>query len=198
MTITSVSVVMTVVVLNFHYCGPTMKEVPEFMRSLLKLRYGGLTYTKHGPTRSSSTNPTLSSNTPYYENCPLGYPRDPHRSDNTRLTIDNIHEEMKDTSEFSSSESIAKKLNLSDYTNMNHKRSCTRKDKLVQEEILWTLRHLISKQEQEESHSRIIHEWRLIAQMIDAVLFWFFLVGTVTSSLTLLVILPLYSRQSYT
>lgn len=204
MTITSVSVVMTVVVLNFHYCGPNRKEVPEVLRTFLRNRLG-LRFLKRPPTRTTSHNAVpISTNTTYYDSCPVGYAKEAQtystmltRSENLRLTIDNMQDEMKDSQEYSSNESMSN-LNLSDYTNMNHRRHCSRQNKVVQDEILKTLRHLTLKQEQEENQKRIAHEWRQIAQLIDTILFWFFLVGTFASSVTLLVILPLMNRREYT
>lgn len=38
MAITSISVVVTVVVLNFHYRGPSRKEVPSYLRDLVLQR----------------------------------------------------------------------------------------------------------------------------------------------------------------
>ncbi|GIY38937.1 ligand-gated ion channel subunit, putative [Caerostris darwini] len=39
MAITSISVVVTVVVLNFHYRGPSRKEVPSYLRELFLKRF---------------------------------------------------------------------------------------------------------------------------------------------------------------
>lgn len=35
MAITSVSVIMTVIVLNFHYRGPTQSEIPDWLKKIL-------------------------------------------------------------------------------------------------------------------------------------------------------------------
>ena len=35
MAITSVSVIMTVIVLNFHYRGPTQSEIPDWLKNFL-------------------------------------------------------------------------------------------------------------------------------------------------------------------
>lgn len=62
------------------------------------------------------------------------------------------------------------------------------------EEMLKILRYLIWRQDLEDQHNRIVHEWRLLALAIDKVLFWVFLVITVISSLSFLVIIPIQRR----
>lgn len=62
------------------------------------------------------------------------------------------------------------------------------------EEMLKILRYLIWRQDLEDQHNRIVHEWRLLALAIDKILFWVFLVITVISSLSFLVIIPIQRR----
>ncbi|CAM1313573.1 Uncharacterised protein r2_g2412 [Pycnogonum litorale] len=207
MTITSISVVMTVVVLNIHYCGPSTKEMPRWLRRLILSRCSdrSLSCRKFPVVRSTSQNTSsmAATNRQYYDHCPLTCARDGQppssltRNEHLRMTVENIHDELRENRpDYSSNESLGN-LNLSDYTNMNHKRRISRNNKIVQDEILKTLRHLIAKQEQDETHLRIVHEWRQIAELIDRLLFWFFFAITFTSSLILLVILPISSRQDY-
>lgn len=63
-----------------------------------------------------------------------------------------------------------------------------------QEEIVKILKYLLWRQEQEDRHNKVIHEWRLLAQAIDKILFWIFLAITLTSSISFLVIIPIQRR----
>ena len=53
------------------------------------------------------------------------------------------------------------------------------------------LRIMVSKREGEDEHEDIVNEWRLVAHICDRLLFWIFLVGTVASTLSILVIMPM-------
>jgi len=63
-----------------------------------------------------------------------------------------------------------------------------------QEELSQILRYLLWRQEIEDHHNRMVHEWRLLALIIDKVLFWVFLIITFVSSLSFLVIIPIQRR----
>ena len=65
------------------------------------------------------------------------------------------------------------------------------------EEAGRALRHLISRQEADDSCGRALDEWRQVAIVADRLLFWFFLVITTLSSLLFLVVLPVYKRSQY-
>ena len=69
---------------------------------------------------------------------------------------------------------------------------------LAAEEAGRALRHLLSRQEAEESGGRTaLDEWRQVALAADRILFWFFLVITTLSSLLFLVVLPVHKRSQY-
>ncbi len=63
-----------------------------------------------------------------------------------------------------------------------------------QEELTQILRYLLWRQEIEDQHNRMVHEWRLLALVVDKVLFWVFLIVTFVSSLSFLVIIPIQRR----
>lgn len=64
----------------------------------------------------------------------------------------------------------------------------------VDDEMLKILRYLMWRQQLEDQHNKMVHEWRLLALAIDKILFWVFLVITVVSSLSFLVIIPIQRR----
>jgi nicotinic acetylcholine receptor len=63
-----------------------------------------------------------------------------------------------------------------------------------QEELSQILKYLLWRQEIEDQHNRMVHEWRLLALAVDKVLFWVFLIITLVSSLSFLVIIPIQRR----
>lgn len=81
--------------------------------------------------------------------------------------------------------------------NPNNSRCCRQKTQL-QDEILKTLQVLISRQELDDECEEISNEWRQVAQVIDRLLFWVFLVATVAITLVLLIIIPLVRHAQET
>lgn len=53
------------------------------------------------------------------------------------------------------------------------------------------LKLLVEKQDYEENHQGIVHEWQFVAHVMDRVLFWIFLFAAVLSSILILVVQPL-------
>ena len=53
------------------------------------------------------------------------------------------------------------------------------------------LKILVAKQENEDDFQDIINEWRLIAHVMDRFLFWVFFIGSIVSSVTILVLKPM-------
>lgn len=63
------------------------------------------------------------------------------------------------------------------------------------EELLSSIRTLINKQEEVEAQNNLVAEWRLVAQVVDRILFWCFFSFTFCSSALILVVLPIYKRS---
>lgn len=67
----------------------------------------------------------------------------------------------------------------------------------VLDELLTSIQHLISKQEEVEAQNNLVAEWRLVAQVVDRILFWLFFIFTFSSSAMILLVLPIYKRSWY-
>ncbi|KFM59450.1 Neuronal acetylcholine receptor subunit alpha-6, partial [Stegodyphus mimosarum] len=80
---TSISVVVTVVVLNFHYRGPSRKEVPPYLRELILQRFGSCSCFR-SPSKKVKRNGNAYDLPPTF------------RAESFRLTIDSLHEELKE------------------------------------------------------------------------------------------------------
>ena len=58
-------------------------------------------------------------------------------------------------------------------------------------EVLNALRTIVNRYEREDKYGAVMYEWRQIAVSVDRILFWIFLVGTLSSTIIVLVIIPL-------
>ncbi|CAF3368314.1 unnamed protein product [Rotaria socialis] len=59
------------------------------------------------------------------------------------------------------------------------------------------LKHLIDKQKHEEDRNEIINEWKLMALIMDRLLFWLFASLTILSTLLCLIIIPFLKNAGY-
>jgi len=57
--------------------------------------------------------------------------------------------------------------------------------------MLVALRRIVSRYETDDAAAQLLHDWRLLAVVVDQILFWVFLVATVSSTLLTLVVIPL-------
>ena len=66
-----------------------------------------------------------------------------------------------------------------------------------QDDLLRVVRGLLDKENQQNKDEQIRREWRMLAEAVDRVLFWSFLLITTVSTLLFLVILPFYHRGKF-
>lgn len=59
------------------------------------------------------------------------------------------------------------------------------------------LKHLIDKQKREEDRNEIINEWKLMALIMDRLLFWTFTIFTILSTILCLIIIPFLKNAGY-
>ncbi|CAG2177461.1 unnamed protein product, partial [Oppiella nova] len=270
MGITSVSIIMTVIVLNFHYRGPIKKEMPDWLKRLILNKQIYNQYYKNnqnshikGQNQSSSTWNTTSSSCPYSSHLyntystynsakhssqssqlrpqlirtatdallreivnerPVSYVDD-HHIDTTldcevnptlhtighRLMCDNIANNLSNSSNSANigNQHIIRGMKskvrrptrptrptqATDHTKANTtETSPEMANQSSYEELTQILNYLLWRQEIEDNYNRMVHEWRLLALVIDKVLFWVFFVITLLSSLSFLVIIPIQRR----
>ncbi|GFQ94997.1 neuronal acetylcholine receptor subunit alpha-6 [Trichonephila clavata] len=207
MAITSISVVVTVVVLNFHYRGPSRKEVPPYLRELILQRFASCSCYKSSIKKGKRTANTYDAGI----HVPSAF-----KGESFRLTIDSLHEELKEMNpDLTCNEPnvCSSGHNVGDHSSNKRRSHAVPSSKSqvngsspgsvcsggssgtkIQAEILRTLQYLLYRQEQEDYRVRVVNEWRQMALVIDRILFWIFFVVTVVSSLSFLVIVPLHRR----
>lgn len=146
----------------------------------------------------------------FYPPCSLKHTNVFFQGESFRLTIDSLHEELKEMNpDCNESMMSGGAMNLGSDHSANKRRSHTvpvsskshvngaspgSSSTRIQAEILRTLQYLLQRQELEDHRIRVVNEWRQMALVLDRVLFWIFFVVTVMSSLSFLVIVPLHRR----
>ena len=167
MAMTSLSIVLTVFVLQLHHVGPNTKAVPAWIRKVVVgVIARALCMTSHLQG--------------YYSYRETGTKRD-----EMCLTsfVDNL--ELKESNNCNG------RLNQNQM-HLNNERSESLRDRSVNyDKISRHLKILVSKHDGEDEYQDIINEWRLVAHIMDRFLFWLFLIGSFLSSITILVFKPM-------
>ncbi|KAK0422424.1 hypothetical protein QR680_007564 [Steinernema hermaphroditum] len=222
MSMTSVSVVMTVMVLNFHHRGPFNKPVPDWVRvyildKLRRILYMKLPYTGYGDSVTSAISATglmrkmsmrlaiddmLAGDV--FGNSDAG---GPHSNDSTVTYghnhtnhVGNNHYMALSNNNYQPPEEDLLNHQLIDETAIDghgktvQPRKRKRRSKELNLRLFRTLEMLIKRQEIEDQSNALANEWRQVAQVIDRLLFWIFLVATVFITLLLLIIIPTVHR----
>uniref|UniRef100_A0A0K0ERV6 Neuronal acetylcholine receptor subunit alpha-10-like n=1 Tax=Strongyloides stercoralis TaxID=6248 RepID=A0A0K0ERV6_STRER len=185
MVMTSISVVMTVMVLNLHHRGPFNKPVgPKLKYWILKRLKRFLNM--HLPTLTIEEHQRESIKKKKKENC----------------SINNLSPMASILFQNSMSLLTGKDKTTLDYELLNNDIEKCRKNNLPENDsgarLLIAIQHLLKKHELEEQYQIVAGEWKQVAQVIDRLLFWVFLFATIIITSTLLIILPLinYSFES--
>ena len=203
MAMTSLSIVLTVFVLQLHHVGPNTKPVPRWIRivvisiisRIICMRSSNTNYYQYDKkqrdelTRTGSLRRSGSFRSSIRERQRIqgrmasggSATSTSRRQDEICLTsfIDNL-DMLKDTNcngRLGQSENVY---------NMNDPDRNVTYDKISKH-----LKILISKHDSEDEYQDIINEWRLVAHIMDRFLFWLFLIGSILSSLSILVFKPM-------
>ena len=191
MAMTSVSVIMTVFVLNLHYRGPNDSPVPRWLRRLFLRNQvnKGLCFNRD----SHYVDAYLSdSQSHYVKNVSL------------RLTIENLAQELKEELESCSGEfrpsslggdiegdsDDAGRVRLA-HRSEHFSRAIRQTNNRTNDEILFALRKVIERYEKDDSQEQVMYEWRQVALAVDRILFWIFFLGTLSSTVIVLIVAPI-------
>nr|XP_011439437.1 neuronal acetylcholine receptor subunit alpha-10 [Crassostrea gigas] len=192
MSLTSVSVIMTVFVLNLHHRGPSRNAVPAWIRGILL-----------GPIQSILC---VGKN----DRIPTGRQGSRFlRTMSLRATLENIAQELQNEAQLENGVMADTIVTDGQGTTLHNETRCDvrllpndnhqRPRRGIQvknlhtkshEEIVRNLQSILDKHEKEDRDYEIIQEWRKVAQVVDRILFWIFLFGTLSSTLIILVITP--------
>ncbi|KAK3098286.1 hypothetical protein FSP39_017967 [Pinctada imbricata] len=194
MSLTSISVIMTVFVLNLHHRGPNKQDVPNWIKRIFLGRL--TTFLCLGNDR-------------YYSSMNTNGESSFLRTMSLRMTLDNIAQELQNDihvenggmaetivteSQGTTLHDVKRDVKFATKDSVNHskKPNLSRAPSYSKshEEILHNLKRILHKHEKEDRDYEIIQDWRRVAQVVDRILFFVFLFGTFISTLAILVIAP--------
>uniref|UniRef100_A0A1I8EBD2 Uncharacterized protein n=1 Tax=Wuchereria bancrofti TaxID=6293 RepID=A0A1I8EBD2_WUCBA len=176
MLLTSISVIMTVMVLNFHHRGPFDRPIPEWVRVLVlqKLRYFLKMHIQH---RLSNRDGLFVLNGQQGRIC-------------SRKIIDlKLRNKLEDQ---------LVRLKETEFVNIDKHLTARRTKRSIdlQVRLHMLLQTFLKRQETNELYQMLTSEWRQVAHVIDRLLFWVFLICTLIITVILLVIIPIRYRSS--
>ncbi|CAF3648475.1 unnamed protein product [Adineta steineri] len=214
MAMTSVSVMMTVFVLNLHYRGPKKNEIPFWLQQLLSLSLANIirSYQRtkkikifHKDKRDSSKKNKIRDNDSEdptsrtsANGIVLSYTNINETKTKIRTTTDDTTAMQMDAEDNQERRSVDNKnknrlsLPREEIHLKNRLSSRTSSIHTVHDEIQDTLHGLLRKQKELEHDQQVTNDWRAMATKVDKILFYIFLLLTVISTLGLLVVVPLF------
>ena len=217
MAMTSLSIMLTVFVLQLHHAGPHQKAVPAWMRSLvigaiarvLCMRSHLPSYYGHAQdpeVEDIEVSTTMMTEQAYRfgstdaefdaEQCRRGF-----RS-NGRLVAAGGTAEL--SMSLSASVDALQSMNTAGVDveerrlkscmdcyrwggGLSARRALRQRGGVVPRQM----KICVTKYDKRKEYEEIVNEWRLVAHIVDRLLFWLFLVGSLLSTLTLLVFMPM-------
>lgn len=220
MALTSVSVILTVFVLNLHYRDPRSSAVPQWLRRLAGLgpdrrrrrrRQHGLIFRRR---RDDDTSPVDDDEDNDSAALPSSFVVEGYVGDaacrcaqnvSLQMTMENLADELKQEldgrhhrEEASSSSSTSagrgvggRKPASSSSSSDRPSSILHRQAALSNREILKALQKVVERYEVDDDEGTVVYEWRQMAVAVDRILFWVFLVGTLSSTVVILGIVPL-------
>ncbi|WKX88903.1 hypothetical protein Q1695_008496 [Nippostrongylus brasiliensis] len=199
MGMTSVSVVMTVLVLNFHHRGPFNEPVPQWARVLVLDKLRRMLHMKLA-NRGDSVRVSEGGSSGMMRRMSVRVAMDDMRNEIINEMGPDLLNGGSTGLETPPSRLDSLMFNVPhteisvDQNRVTRRRP--RGDE-IQTKLLKTLQILIKRQENEDASERRANEWRHVAQVIDRLLFWVFLVATVIITFVLLVLIPYLPRAAY-
>jgi len=176
MTLTSLSIALTVYILHLHHAGPShRRRVPSWMRQLLIHRLGPALGVRH-PAAVSRRRPTTTA---------AGSCRQPRAANS-------VDPDIATTVSSVGAYSPLAVRPARDIVDNAGSPSTKRRGRSVHEDLITRhLRLYLDRHRAEQQMEDVITEWRLLALVFDRLMFWLFLVGTASSTIFILLILPL-------
>ena len=175
MGMTSMSIILTVFVLQLHHVGPHQRPVPKWLRALCFDCLARIMCLRP-PKPLHSLHCHYPQNDIY-----LAQFYDDITSNNCNGSIPNFRNNAN--------------YNNDNNTNYIHEKNTEVEVDNTQERITNHLKLLIDKQDYEDRHQCIVNDWRFVALAMDRILFWIFLSATALSSIAILIIQPMMKPQ---
>ncbi|XP_013393012.1 neuronal acetylcholine receptor subunit non-alpha-2 isoform X2 [Lingula anatina] len=194
MAMTSLSIVLTVFVLQLHHASPNQKPVPEWVKRIV---FGVL-------ARITGMRGAITTTGPYHlhddivkdDVCLTTFLENDNNENATcnggfQIQVDSVHHNNASQDRLNRTHSMRGSLR---HLHNNHN---SENKGMTYDKISKHLKLLVQKQDFEDQYLEIVNEWRLVACVIDRFLFWTFLLITTVSTLTILVIVPIVKNSSF-
>ncbi|CAD5205802.1 unnamed protein product [Bursaphelenchus okinawaensis] len=180
MFLTSISVVMTVLVLNFHHRGFVNEDVPEWVEEWLLNKLRRWVGIKMKPSNTIAK-----------------VPYSGEKAKKRRPTIISMKGVNKVEYEMIPNGDTATEQNNNHGSNNNTVVRQHDHLSLVETTILTSLQELLQQQRHQFQQESRAEKWRMVAEVIDRLLFFIFLIATLAITLTLLIMIPVARRLFY-
>jgi len=180
MTLTSLSIVLTIFILQLHYAGPRhRRRVPSWMHQVFVYRIGPALGVRHRAVRHCRPSPISVNQAVPLSAWPCRRARAANSVDPEVGTVSPVGKYLPLTVRSARSGSAER-------ANGQRTKRPGREDLITRH-----LRRYLERHRAEQEFEDIITEWRLVALIFDRLMFWTFLAGTTVSTIFILVILPL-------
>ena len=214
MTLTSMSVIMTVFVLNLHHRGPNKRRVPHWLKEILVNKISPFLCLSESDEfteryynsedrfiKNMSLKITLDSiqqaleNETQLENNLNNLRETTVTFADNHVSVNSVpHTQTVRTNVYPTMQSLpTQNASTSAQQNDNHRRHKRRTNSTISktnDEILQSLKRILEKHEREDKDYEMIKDWRRVAQVIDRILFIIFFLATTWSTIGILVIAP--------
>ena len=187
MSVTSFSVILTVIVLKLHHCGPHQVPVPALLRCLVLKWLARIVrcnchtkpHTRPSPPKRWAHNSRV-----YDESSDVSL----------RLVNDcnsRQHSPIAEIRAVNRFRPAEPHMNNTSYSRDYFREIKEQKDTVIMEEILRCLRILVSKRDEDDNEADVVNEWRQVALVLDRFLFCVFMISTLISTFIVMVVYPL-------
>ena len=179
MGMTSLSIILTVFVLQLHYVGPHQRRVPKWLQILSHDILARLLCLR------PRVNPFLFTSIHHTDPCLSSY-LDTLEQTNCNGVV------IQKSNHVASSHNSPRMNTTFHHDALSHERLLAESTvDETQDKITNSLKVLVAKQDLEERHQDVVNEWRFVAGVMDRFLFFVFLLAAFLSSIVILVIKPM-------
>lgn len=177
MAVTSLSIILTVIVLNLHHARPHQRVLPNWVRYLVLHVIARIVRCKCGPKMNRQRQKQEANSTDQKE---------------TSLRLANDVTRHSPVTELRASRLLRRADQSNDYCVYPESGSDSRRQALM-EDMLRCIKKMVARRDQEDQDEATVTEWQDVAAVFDRLLFIFCLIVTVLTTLILILIIP-YSQ----
>lgn len=202
MALTTLSIIMTVVVLNFHYRGPSKTKPPKWFRKLLVSKLGHVlcsdaVYPRREPPPVTMRHCTGVEMGRKSRACASSSRRHLSRGltggeyvDMSEVRGGTLALEHSDKTDMEELANLLKVRMSSSSSSSSTRVTCSH-----HQEMLSILKYVVDKETKDSEMADMMNEWRQMAVIFDRILFWLFLVAIIMCSIIFLLVVPFQKKE---